>query len=310
MLTPPPKYDDVQLILADPRPHIRSALKVALGHAGLQKIGQASSTNAVRERLEQSIVNDILICDMDLDDGEICAMVSALRHHDVGRDPFLCIIGMTWRPEAREVTRMLNSGIDHLIRAPVSPQQIMTRINSLIHCRPGFVVTSDYVGPDRRARLRGAKETQLVEVPNSLRAKTIETWDYHQYEIELKQSVAKVNTRKIDRQAEIIASLSRSIAGQCEERNGPVMVRPLVQRLTGLVIDMDRRAREYGLGHVSELCRACVRVVRELEKNQLPPKSKDMELLTHMGMAIHASLSSTEQSTRIAHDIATTVNAR
>ena len=171
----PPKFDDVQVMLADPRTHVRSALKVALTHAGLNNIDQASSTAVVRDTLEQTTGPDVLICDMGLDDGEICGMVDALRHHDIGRNPFLCVIGVTWRPEAQQVTRMLNCGIDHLIRAPVAPQQVMTRIASLIHNRPGFVVTADYVGPDRRARLRGDIEPGLVEVPNSLRSKTLET---------------------------------------------------------------------------------------------------------------------------------------
>jgi len=62
----------------------------------------------------------------------------------------LCVIGMTWQSEAQLVTRMLDRGIDHLILVPVLPQQVMARITSLIHDRPGFVVTADYVGPDRR----------------------------------------------------------------------------------------------------------------------------------------------------------------
>jgi DNA-binding NarL/FixJ family response regulator len=297
-------------MLADPRAHVRSALKVALTHAGLNNIGQASSTAAVRENLEQSAGPDILICDMGLDDGEICKIVSGLRHHDIGRNPFLCVIGMTWQPEAQEVTRMLGCGIDHLILAPVSPQKVMERITSLIHNRPGFVVTADYVGPDRRMRLRGGIEPGLVEVPNSLRLKTIETWNQHQFETELKGAIGTVNSKKIDRQAEIIANLSKSIATQCEEKNGPAVVRPLIQQLSGLVVEMDRRAQEYGFSHVSELCRACVRVVNELEESHAAPNPKDMELLTHLGIAIHAALSEEDQTQRIAHDIVTTVNTR
>jgi hypothetical protein len=35
-----------------------------------------------------------------------------------------------------------------------------------------------------------------------------------------------------------------------------------------------------------------------------------MELLTHLGIAIHAALSEEDQTQRIAHDIVTTVNTR
>ena len=64
------------------------------------------------------------------------------------------------------------------------------------------------------------------------------------------------------------------------------------------------------ISHVSELCRACVRVVNELEESHAAPNPKDMELLTHLGIAIHAALSEEDQTQRIAHDIVTTVNTR
>jgi hypothetical protein len=48
-------------MLADPRTHVRSALKVALTHAGLNNISQAGSTAAVSDTLKQSAGLDILI---------------------------------------------------------------------------------------------------------------------------------------------------------------------------------------------------------------------------------------------------------
>ena len=309
-MPPPLKFDDVQVMLADPRTHIRSALKVALTHAGIDNIEHTGSMEAVTDAIEHSIGPDILICDMGLDDGEICETISEIRHNDLGMNPFLCIIGVTWKPEAKDVVRMINCGIDHLIRAPMSPQQIMARITSLVHHRLPFIVTADYVGPDRRKTLRPDMDLSVVDVPNTLRAKTTGTWNPRQFERELSGAIGKVNTRKIDRQAAIIEQLADMIATQAAEENGAARVRPLVERLTHLVIEMDRRAQEYGFHHVSELCKACVSVVKELQETGTAPRAKDMELLTHLGMAIRAALSPAERAPRIAHDIATIVASR
>lgn len=306
----PAKFDDVQVMLADPRTHIRSALKVALTHAGIENIEHTGSIEAVADTVEHSIGPDILICDMGLDNGEICDMISKLRHNDVGKNPFLCVIGVTWKPQAQDVIRMVNCGIDHLIRAPLSPHQIMARISSLIHHRLPFVVTADYVGPDRRKTLRPGREMASVDVPNTLRDKATGAWNPRRFERELASAIGSVNNRKIDRQAEIIASLADTIAAQAGEPNGSAMIRPLVERLSGLVTDMDRRAQEYGFHHISELCKACVGVVNELHGRDMAPAIRDMELLGHLGMAIRTAVSPAKRTSDIAHDIAATVAAR
>lgn len=84
------KYDDVQVMFADPRTHIRSTLKVALSHAGLENIEHTRNLNGVTDAIEHSIGPDILICDMGLGDGEIIDFISHVRHNDLGKNPFLC----------------------------------------------------------------------------------------------------------------------------------------------------------------------------------------------------------------------------
>lgn len=302
------KLSDVHVLLADTRAHIRNALKVALAHSGLNHIHHASAVPHVTEAIGHSFGPDILICDMDMDDGAACHLVTALRHNDLGRNPFLCIIGMSWSPTPAAVNQAANSGVDHLIAAPVAPKEILDRISAMVFRRAPFVVTADYVGPDRRTASNRPSHIPLIDVPNSLREKAMGTWNFEEFERDIAKEVTRLNTRKIDRQAENIMALADLIAAQTGD-GAPAVIRHLVERLNRMVDAMDQRASEHGFHHVVELCRASVEITRAIHQAEGPPDEGDVRLLKHMGQAIRVALYPTEHGREIAHQISEAVTA-
>lgn len=301
------KFDDVRIILADPRTHIRSTLKIALAHAGIEGIEHTGSMKNVSEVLDQSVGPDILICDMGIEDADACEFISAIRHNEMGRNPFLCIIGLTWTPTVGQVTKVIDSGVDHLVSAPMSPQQILTRIKALVRNRPPFVVTSDYIGPDRRRLRREASKIPLFDVPNSLQEKVTGNWDPNQFDRKIKTAVGDLTTRRIDRQAEDIMILAGLISEQSATR-GAAMMEANFNRLAKMVVDMDHGASVQGFYHISELCRACVGIVDEIKASGGYDVNKDLELLKQLGRAIRTSLYPDSKTGDIARDIARTVS--
>ena len=302
------KLNDVHVLLADTRSHIRNALKVALSHAGLNHIHHASALPHITDAIGHSFGPDILICDMGMDEGAACQMVTALRHNDFGRNPFICVIGVSWTPTPNAVNQAANSGVDHLVAAPVAPKEILNRISSMVFRRAPFVITADYVGPDRRIASNRPSHVPLVAVPNSLREKAMGTWNYEEFERQIEQEVNRLNTRKIDRQAENIMALADLIAAQTGE-GAPSVIRHLVERLNRMVDAMDQRASEHGFHHVSELCRASVEITRAIHMSSGPPDKSDVQLLKHMGQAIRVALYPTEHGPQIAHEISEAVTS-
>jgi DNA-binding response OmpR family regulator len=301
------KYGDVQVLLADSRAHIRSTLKVALFHAGIEKIVHTGAISSITEAVEHASGPDILICDMGLEHGEACNVLTAIRQNEIGRNPFICVIGITWSATANEVARIVDSGVDHLISAPMSPQQILVRIRALVNDRPPFIVTSDYIGPDRRRQKRGTPKIPLFDVPNSLRQKVDGRWNQSLFEQEIEAAVGDLNARRLDRKAEDIMVL----AGLIAEQNGaqsPSAVERYIARLNLLVHDMEQTATSLGFYHISELCRACVGIVHEVKKFRGTDTRKDLELLRQLGRAIRTALYP-DSGPAIAHDIVKTVSA-
>lgn len=118
-----------------------------------------------------------MICDVTKNTDDACQTFSAIRHNELGTNPFICINGVAWSPKQALVNKVMGSGADVLVAAPISPSLILDRIEALVRSRKPFVVTSDYIGPDRRFLDDRGNEIELMEVPNSLRAKALGQFD-------------------------------------------------------------------------------------------------------------------------------------
>lgn len=304
------KYQDVLVLLVEPQAQLRGTIKTALNHAGLGHVDHTGSYERLADTIQRSTPLDVLICDMDLEDGKTCDLISRLRQNHLGFNPFLCVIGVTWRSEARNVMRMVNTGVDHLIMAPVAPDQIMKRIKSMVRNRLPFVVTCDYIGPDRRHNTRKSNDFPKMCAPNSLREKALDNWNPVEFGHQLDAAVGLIDSFRISREAENIANIADTIVAMSGKRKTALMIRPLVARLTMLVDDMDWRVAKGGFRHVTELCRACVGVVDEMKSLDILPTDQDVDLLKHLVMAIKAALEPIEETRSIAREISETVVAR
>jgi hypothetical protein len=79
------------------------------------------------------------------------------------------VIGTLWHAQAAHVSELLNAGLDDVLVRPFSVQQGQDRVRSLVQARKPFVVTSDYIGPDRGMQGKGKASAEMFEVPNVLR---------------------------------------------------------------------------------------------------------------------------------------------
>jgi hypothetical protein len=108
----------------------------------------------------------------------------------------------TWRRDGTIVQQVVNSGADDLVARPMSTALLGERIKGLVERRKPFVVTSDYIGPDRR-RDPGRNSAERLEVPNSLKIRTADGVTEDDAERQIATSVedgkTRVNLEKIRR---------------------------------------------------------------------------------------------------------------
>jgi len=162
-------YETAETLVYDPVAANRNATRASLHSLGFRNVDGAASLDLLADRI-RSRSPDLLIAEVAGSETETCALVQSLRQGTLGENPFVMVIMTTWRRDGTIVGQVLNSGADDLVARPVSTANLGERVRLLSERRKGFVVTSDYIGPDRRRDPRGSG-SECLEVPNPLKFK-------------------------------------------------------------------------------------------------------------------------------------------
>jgi DNA-binding response OmpR family regulator len=166
-------YDNAETLVYDPVSANRAATRAALYNLGFRHIETAATLEAFGECIKRR-PPDLALCEIQGADADLCAMIQGLRQGTDGYNPFIVIIVTAWENSTALVTRVLNSGADDLILRPFSTALLGQRVRTHIERRKSFVITSDYVGPDRRRDSMRPSEVELFAPPNSLKMKALD----------------------------------------------------------------------------------------------------------------------------------------
>ncbi len=164
-------YEKAEVALYDPNMRMRTLIRSMLLSIGFRSITEIRNAQEVEDEMKDLAV-DLLIIDLDREPDQICGVVRDIREGVIGTDPYIVIIGLTWKPEKEMISRSLRTGLDDLIAKPISPKILSERTTKLVRNRKEFVVTTSYIGPDRRGKERRIEgNLDPIKVPNSLRHK-------------------------------------------------------------------------------------------------------------------------------------------
>lgn len=166
------QYDSVEVLVYDPVATSRSAMRAALNSIGFRHI------ECVSAPVDFAYANyrrnpDLLFCEVDPGETLICEQIQSLRWGATGNNPFAVVVATSWDKSEALIRRIINCGADDVILRPFSHGQLASRIEVLAERRKGFVITHDYIGPDRR-RDPTRLSSGLFEPPNTLRMKMLE----------------------------------------------------------------------------------------------------------------------------------------
>ncbi|GAB3126069.1 hypothetical protein GCM10027256_24830 [Novispirillum itersonii subsp. nipponicum] len=107
---------------------------------------------------------------------QIADLFRGIRTGDIGSNPFLALDVVTRYPQSPVLETMVDSGADDILPYHWPQQYVRERLIHLALKRKKFVITSAYVGPDRRRTPRpgGGQPEPLFDVPNPVKAKAVD----------------------------------------------------------------------------------------------------------------------------------------
>ena len=160
---------NAEALVLDPVHANRQASRSALSAAGFGRVIAQADLDSFSLAWSNEPF-DLLLADVTENSERIFELVRSIRDGKIGRNPFVHIVLTAWRLEGELIKAALNSGADDMMARPFSADVVKSRVRTLAEARKAFVVTADYVGPDRR-RDPPRSSPHLMQVPNVLLAR-------------------------------------------------------------------------------------------------------------------------------------------
>lgn len=264
------QYENIRVVLAEPSAHLRSEIVDLMKGQGFKNVNATGNLAGVMNAVESGEV-DLLIGDTKLPEGDLSDVIHQIRHGKVGHNPFIVAITLLSSSDTTLVHKVMESGTDQIIVKPFNTREIVGHIENLTHARKAFVVTTDYIGPNRRRQVRpGTQEIPLIAVPNPLRSRMTGQITEHSLKRSIQSAQKIINEQKVIRHAFQIGWLMNQIGGTDDDASVDIPYEELntyLQRLHFVSTDIALRIRQTHYAHVTNLCMTMQNMVDKIIKS-------------------------------------------
>ena len=303
-------FENIRVLVGDPNREVRDGIRGGLYGQGFRYIMVTDRMSVVETAVATNKV-DLMVCDTELPDGDLYNLVYKIRHHELGDNPFILVTALITAPTPKMVKQIFDAGCDDLIQKPISTGLLFERVLHLARDRKPFVVTSDYIGPDRRLKPQpGTQQNPRIDVPNPLKAKATDNTSAEDIQAEIDSVANVLNEQKMERHANQINYLVERIVPLYEDGTADENIVPHLEHLLYVSEDISRRLEGTRYHHVGELCQSMVNVVRAVRQAPLSPDPKDIALMPALAQAVKSAFRPQADVVAISRDISATVERR
>jgi CheY-like chemotaxis protein len=305
-----PNVGDIVVVLGDPKSETRRLIRGAMTASGYRSVHDCADLKSIETQMVAGLP-DLLITDTKIPGGDIFELVSKMRRGMLGENPFVPVIMLTWDANADIIRKAAACGVDDILAAPISPSDLFGRIKTLVARRKPFVVTSDYIGPDRRRDAgRDANDgIPLIDVPNTLRSKALgEPVSAAELRSAVGAVMSEINDQRLIRHSYQISFLVGMIFPAYQEGKITPEIRVHVGRLAEVTTEVEALLSGSRFEHVGDLCQTLSGVADSIRGNWRKPNRKDVELLKPLSQAILAGFNPDKDSTDMAPEITNMVS--
>ena len=130
---------------------MRALVKGILNAMGCRSVAEAiDGADALKEMKHFS--PDLIICDWNMSPLDGMDFVRMVRTSEDSANPFVPIIMLTGHTETSRVMEARDAGVNEFLAKPISAEELLRKIKSIIRNPRAFIKEKGYFGPDRRRR--------------------------------------------------------------------------------------------------------------------------------------------------------------
>ncbi|HLN25568.1 MAG TPA: hypothetical protein VK558_16460 [Patescibacteria group bacterium] len=280
------RFDKVRALLAIPDRALMSSVRHAVGARGLRMMQEASTLDDVHSGLKAGHV-DLLITTPELQGGDFGQMLQEMRHHRIGENPYIIVMTLMENPVPALVKRVVDCGTDDVLLMPQLPAQVVARLDGFVAARKQFVITHNYIGPDRRTGERpGCQPAPRLEVPNPVRWQVVANADRNSLERSIHQTNLRINIHKMRRYSLQVSYLIERIVEAYNAPDSQAEMLADASSLGGVAEDLARRMETTIFAPGVELVLSLRALCDRLRREDRVARRAEVEILPTLARAI------------------------
>ena len=142
-------FEQMDVYLFDSDSHTASVTRQAFAQAGVSSPNLILDRKKLIDILHHSRC-DLLALDCEHSEGQRQQIIRDLRSGNCEINDRMRIVALTSQPTRELINEVIHAGADGVLVKPLVPAKIHHLIEQLTVNGPDYVVTPDYVGPNRR----------------------------------------------------------------------------------------------------------------------------------------------------------------
>jgi DNA-binding response OmpR family regulator len=285
---------DIDIYLGEPNEQVRESMRAMLRGEGYRRTRTFARMEDMLAAFSENSP-DLLILSDDLHESAF-QMVKDIRHFKMGRNPFILITMMVGGDNDSKLKKAILAGCDDVMIKPVSPGKMLDRIIHFTFNRIPFIVTTDYVGPERRRTTdRPSKIRQLIVV-NTLRdkaeGKRVTSAELNR---QVETCMTDVMASRLDSHGLKLGYICNLILKAYEEKKVDKQVHENLLVLVSVLEDASRTAKILGEPDLADICTNLARQVEEISETYENPPDSGLATLRKLTRAFELAKQSTEK---------------
>lgn len=292
---PTSQFENIRVLLAEPSSSLRGKLKALLRERGAKHIFDTGNLGDAIDIVRTERI-DLLIGDTKMPEGDLSQLIYQIRHGEIGENPFIVTITLLSNSDEALVQKVIDSGTDHVMLKPFDVAEVIGCIESLTHARKKFVVTTDYIGPNRRTSPHpGTMSIPLIDIPNPLRSQMTGQMTKPALKRSINSAMETINDQKVVRHTYqvgwLMAEIMKVDSGETLD-SGDATISGHLDRLRAVSKDLTKRIKKTRYAHVTDLCMTLSNTAESLAKNNF--NQLDIELLIKLTRVIQGTIDDTQ----------------